>query len=66
MSMKMSSIRLAPKDLKNKIDFNDKSTANTGYEMTEISVNDDSYIMENEVFYLNEQTGEMISEEVFQ
>lgn len=56
---------MAPKDIKNKIDFNDKTTANNGYEMTEISVNDDSYFMENEVFYMNEQTGEMINEDVF-
>lgn len=66
MSLKMSSIRLGPQDIKNKIDFNDKSANVNGYEMTEISLNDDSHFMENETFYVNELTGEIIGEDVFQ
>ena len=65
MSLKMSSIKLGPKDIKNKIDFNDKSPNLNGYELTEISANDDSNYMENEVFYVNDQTGEIIGEEIF-
>ena len=46
--------RLGPKDIKNKIAFPDKSPNVNGYELTEISANDDSNYMENEVFYVND------------
>lgn len=65
MSLKMSSIRLGPNDIKNKIDFNDKTANQNGYELTEISIGDDSNFMENEVFFVNDLTGEIIGEDVF-
>jgi hypothetical protein len=65
MSLRMSSIKLAPKDIKNKIDFFDKPNSNNGYELTELSDIDDSHFAENEIFFVNDFTGEIISEDMF-